>query len=354
MYKVLIADDDSLFRSNLIHSIDWNAYGLSVAGEAGDGCEALEVCGKIQPDIFICDIKMPVQDGLSVLKSLNNPVYLKFIVLSGYNDFEFTKQAIMYGAFDYALKPLNVEELSGILMRAVESLNSDISRRRQDIESNIGLRKFMVEKYESLFIHFIESRDAESICEYIDNFYSELASSGKPDMAGSSLTEFLILADKVCTMFKLDTALILDRFKPVASSSGALLQPSSTPELVKKIFTGIINQLIMAKNSQCRKIIDEVVSYIDNNYCEKISLESISKRYFINPSYFSQVFKAKMGESFTSYLISVRIKKAKELLSLDKFKVYQVAEMVGYDSEKHFCQIFKKYTGLSPTDYKHS
>jgi len=354
MYKVLIADDDSMFRKNLICSIDWKAYNLYVAGEASNGLEALDMAASISPEIFICDVKMPLMDGLSVLKNINNPEKTRFIILSGYNDFEFTRQAVMYGAFDYALKPLNEEELSGILMRAVESLNSTISKQRQNMESNIELRKFMVEKYESLFIHFIESRDAESICEYVDNFYSELSHSGKTDIMDNSLTEFMILADKVCAMFKLDASMILDGYKPNAANSFAGMQCNDTPERVKKIFVEIIQQLIVAKNTLCKKIVDEVVSYIHSNYSEKISLESISRRYFINPSYFSQVFKSRMNESFTSHLINFRLDKAKELLKLDRFKVYQVAEMVGYDSEKHFCQIFKKYVGLSPTDYAKS
>lgn len=351
MYKVVIADDDSLFRRNLINSIDWNAYGLKVTGEAANGRELLDLVEETTPDIVICDIKMPVMDGISVLKNIPDTERLKFIILSGYNDFEFTKQAIIYGAFDYALKPLDLEELSGILMRAVEVLNESIMQRNHAIELNIELRKFMVGNYESLLIHFIESRDISSICEYIDSFYSGLRPDDLPHVLSSSFTEFLIIMDKACSMFKLDSSRILDKYRQEHSIPYNTNQKHVVAECVKSLFTEIVNQLITVKNSECKRIVDEVVEYIEKNFSEKISLESIAKRYFINPSYFSQVFKSRTNESFTSYLIRVRMEKARELLRLGRLKVYQVAEMVGYNSEKHFCQIFKKYTGLSPTEF---
>lgn len=152
-------------------------------------------------------------------------------------------------------------------------------------------------------------------------------------------------------MFKLDTSSIVDKNR----TDNSLISPNMNKEAisfqVKQIFMEIINQLISAKNSEGKKIVNDVIEYIDKNYSEKISLESIARRYYINPSYFSQLFKIITNHNFLTYLIEKRVQKAKELLDLGNLKVYQVSQMVGYDDDKHFSQIFKKYTGLSPTEY---
>jgi Response regulator containing CheY-like receiver domain and AraC-type DNA-binding domain len=351
MYRLIIIDDEELFRKNLINKIDWCSYGITIAGEAENGREALEIIRKIKPDIVICDIKMPIMDGISVLKNMENIGHTKFIILSGYNDFEFTRHAIMYGAFDYILKPLKEEELVGVLIRAVESLNKDIKKQTGNIKLNIELRKVMVERYKSLFMHFTESRDINSICMYIDNFYSEFDTASHSDLLGNSLIEFNILADEICRIFKLDAGPILDNYR----AGNLIISPGTDKEAisvqVKKIFCEIINQLITAKNSEGKKIVNDVIEYIDSNYNEKISLESIARRYYINPSYFSQLFKLVSNHNFSTYLIEKRVQKARELLELGNLKVYQVSKMVGYDDDKHFSQIFKKYTGYSPTEY---
>ncbi|MCK5128807.1 MAG: response regulator [Clostridiales bacterium] len=350
MYRVIIADDDFLFRKNLRSTIDWKAYDMCISGEASNGQEALDLINEVKPDIVVCDIKMPILDGMDVLKRLKNTRLLKFIILSGYDSFEFAKQAIKYGAFDYALKPLNAEELSGILLRALESLNKDKNRYKENIKHNIEIRRLIVEEYESLIIHLIESRDISSICEYIDSYYCEMHIEVKIDNLDNSFTEFMVIADKACRMFKINTAVIFEKFQ-ISSSFSRNESNETEAETIKNVFKEIVSQIITTKNSECKKIVYEVIDYIEENYVEKISLESIAKRYFINPSYFSQIFKSNVNENFSCYLINTRIKKAQELLLLEKFKVYQISEMVGYDNEKYFFQIFKKYTGLTPMEY---
>lgn len=101
-----------------------------------------------------------------------------------------------------------------------------------------------------------------------------------------------------------------------------------------------------------KKYVYNVISDIEKNYFGKISLELISKKYYINPSYFSQLFKSVTNETFSNYVIKYRIQKAKELMKIGGLKIYQIAEMVGYEDEKHFSQLFKKNTGISPSEYQ--
>ena len=347
MYKVILADDDELFRNNLLQMIDWKTCGVTVAGEARNGLEALALLRSADADIVICDIKMPGMNGLDVL-SRCDAVNTKFILLSGYGNFQLARDAIRHNAFDYALKPVNAEEFSGILMRAVEALNAARSNYMTNMMVNLSIRKLMVDKYESLLIHLVEARDYAGICDYVDSFFMEPVVSGAQDGPRSAYAEFTALMDKVCGMFK--TTVVHLESEPDLAAKGTA-SPHSFENLVKQKFRQIISAVVTSKNSECKKIADEVADYIRNHYEERITLESVAKRYFINPSYFSQVFKARIGESFSSYLISVRLNKAKELLLLNNFKIYQIAGLVGYDSENHFCHMFKKYFGFSPGDY---
>jgi two-component system, response regulator YesN len=351
MYKVIIVDDEELFRKNLIKKTDWEGYNLKVSGEARDGVEALSLISLVEPDIIICDIKMPVIDGISLLKQLPKARNVKFIILSGYNDFEFTHQAVKYGAFDYVLKPVNEEEIAGVLIRAVESLDSSIAKNNSNLMLNIKLRNKMVESYESLIIHFAESRDITSINRCIDNFYDSLDIEYCPEAYYRLYTEFVILAGKICSMFKLDTRKIIEQFNTQTDFYYSCSQKPLAANKVKDMFSKVVDELICSKNSEGKKIVNEVIEYINVYYNQKLSLEIIAKRYFINPSYFSQLFKSITNENFSTYLINRRISKAKELLSANIFKIYQIANMVGYEDEKHFSQIFKKYVGVSPVDF---
>lgn len=90
---------------------------------------------------------------------------------------------------------------------------------------------------------------------------------------------------------------------------------------------------------------------VENNYANNISLAAVSELIGLTPPYLSALFKERTGQTFTEYLVSVRIRKAKELLRTGSFKIYEVAEQVGYADVRYFGEIFKKKTGLTPKEF---
>lgn len=98
--------------------------------------------------------------------------------------------------------------------------------------------------------------------------------------------------------------------------------------------------------------IDEVLKYIQLHYTGDISIEKICSVFFFNQSYFSVLFKSKTGENYNDYVMELRIKKAKELLSTGRYKVNEIAGMVGYNSSRYFSRVFKMKTGELPQEYK--
>lgn len=89
----------------------------------------------------------------------------------------------------------------------------------------------------------------------------------------------------------------------------------------------------------------KVVQYIDEKFSEKITLDDVSKIAYMNPTYFSTFFKRKTGESFKDYIVSVRMKKAKELAIETDLKGHFISEMVGYDDPRYFSKLFKEAFG---------
>ena len=121
-------------------------------------------------------------------------------------------------------------------------------------------------------------------------------------------------------------------------------------ELLKQVIAVMENR----QSEVSRNIIDRAAEYMRQNFAGSISLESLADQYYLNPTYFSRMFRQHMGVTFTDYLIELRMERAKELLRQGRYKVYEVSSRVGYTSDKYFCRVFKQYTGQSPTEYSRS
>ncbi|REJ15571.1 MAG: DNA-binding response regulator [Paenibacillaceae bacterium] len=127
MHKVLLVDDEVFARTGLRGLIPWNSLGFEIVAEAENGEEALQMIRDEQPDLVVTDIRMPVLDGLELIRTvkeqeIGNP---KFIIISGYNDFKYAQQAVRFGVEDFILKPIDEAELEDTLKRVAESLKRD-------------------------------------------------------------------------------------------------------------------------------------------------------------------------------------------------------------------------------------
>ncbi|OMF94771.1 response regulator [Paenibacillus sp. FSL R7-0337] len=119
MFKVLLVDDEVYVRKGLLEIIPWEALEFSVVGEANNGAEALEMIEQLEPDLVITDIRMPTLDGLDLIRSVYTQAGLPmiFIIISGFNDFNYAQQAMRYGVRDYILKPIDEEEMTAALRK---------------------------------------------------------------------------------------------------------------------------------------------------------------------------------------------------------------------------------------------
>ncbi|PNQ82761.1 response regulator transcription factor [Paenibacillus sp. F4] len=149
MIKVVIVDDEPKLRQGLQTLIPWESLGFIVTATAANGKEALEVIEEKAPDVVIVDIRMPVMDGLQLIERLTSDGHhLHFMILSGYADFEYAKQAIKYGVVGYLLKPVDVAEMSANLKRIRERIEEERLqgewREREIINRDFCLHSLLV------------------------------------------------------------------------------------------------------------------------------------------------------------------------------------------------------------------
>jgi two-component system response regulator YesN len=134
MYKLLIVEDEAEVRNGIRNNIDWGSMGFEVIAEAGNGREALDIIENSKPDVVITDITMPIMDGLELSYILKEEYpTIRTIILTGYDDFKFAQRAIKYGVSDYLLKPVLPEDLSKLMLRIKNEIDSEIAEK-EDIQ----------------------------------------------------------------------------------------------------------------------------------------------------------------------------------------------------------------------------
>ena len=109
-YKILLVDDEEEVRTSIIRKIDWEKTGFTVIGDAENGRDALEKIELLEPDVVLTDIRMPYMDGLELAAELHRSrPSIRLVIFSGYDDFEYAKQAIRLDITEYILKPVQKE-----------------------------------------------------------------------------------------------------------------------------------------------------------------------------------------------------------------------------------------------------
>ncbi|CAM3468155.1 response regulator [Saccharibacillus brassicae] len=117
MYKVIVADDEPLMLEGWKTMVDWTGAGYELCGAASDGEEALDLFGSVGPDLVVTDIRMPVLDGLELIRAIKNRpgAHARSVIVSGYAEFGYVQQALRFGADRYVLKPIVPEEIQVLL-----------------------------------------------------------------------------------------------------------------------------------------------------------------------------------------------------------------------------------------------
>ncbi len=148
MYRLMLVDDEPEIRDGLLEIINWAQEGFEVVGVAENGLEALQVAQSVSPDLVVTDIRMPFLDGLEMARRMRQALpTVQFVVLSGYDEFDYARQAIQIQIKDYVLKPISSDEFVKVLRRVKSHMDEDFAQRsdvitlREHFKSSLPILK---------------------------------------------------------------------------------------------------------------------------------------------------------------------------------------------------------------------
>ena len=408
--KVFLVDDEIVIREGIRESFPWEDTPYSLVGEAPDGEMALPIIRDTNPDIVITDIKMPFMDGLELCRELKSQMpWIGIIVLSGYDEFEYARQCIKLGVREYLLKPIN----SADLREALDKVSAQLKEERKTLEHAASLRarmedggKFLKEKLiGSLFSDETALEDAHNVLKQLRSmgcpvpapFYVVIDAAFSPTGTGQEAAALLAESSGGivnASASRTGTRLLVlgdtaddaeERAYAVATSLSQELERSECKEIrvgigeivdnPEKIFQSFktarhirhllaerkderavilgVREMGEVSDEKVPSVISEAKLYMSSNYSNaNLMLQDVAKAVNMSKSRFSTVFSQTTGQSFTEYLIYLRLSKAKELLKSSNLKSSQIATEIGYNDSHYFSYIFKKNVGMTPSDYR--
>jgi two-component system response regulator YesN len=336
MYHVLVAEDEMWIRNGLVEMIERSRLDFKVVAQAGSGLEAWNLINEVWPNVIITDIVMPEMDGLSILRQCDEyKLPIVPIVISGFENFTYARQAIRYGASEYLLKPVVEEELLNALQRSVERL-----------QSNAHYYKPLHQIQE--FLGFLELWDHQRLVNEAVRIIKQILNM-KTVNRGINIGLLRIYANKLNEH--------LSSLNPHFQKTE--LENVSDKSAIQAYFIGILEQWSRHLHSsstgkKSRLVSKRVNDYIEQNYSQEITLTHMAEHVDLSVSRFCVLFKQEYGESFINYLNNYRMEKAKVLLLEPDLKVYEIADMVGFSSLPYFNRLFKSMNGLSPNEFRRS
>ncbi|MGE5583305.1 MAG: response regulator [Bacillota bacterium] len=533
MLKVVLVDDEDIIREGLAAGVPWESLGFSIAGQAEDGEQAIQVIEAANPDLLITDVKMPFIDGLQLIERVK-PKYpqMYIVIISGHDEFHYAQKALKLGAYDYILKPIDLDYLQ-VLLRNI--LASDETRKRKELEvlslqqkvaSSLPLfqekflRDLLTENIDPAEIdlktaelqidpayfwgrvcliqlddYYIIAKDlsdqqrkelerafnelikrthaseetfvlaleaahkrvlvilgreeaccadeaiesilkethykmkAETGCTFtvgvgnicrsvqnLANSYREASEAlnyqfilGKNrniyfkdlnlqpqreaksfDYDVTAVVSAIVTGDKNLMAEKLKNlvdilalqggsqgllqAIVGGTFTQAlkilkeAGGSGeevfndpleeynriiACQTAADMANRLTEVLARISDYIHIRKSNKFYQTIEKAKEFLRSNYAkEDLTLDEVARYVNMGPCYLSFTFKQEVGTNFTDYLNQIRLEKAKELLMVSNYKSYEVCYMVGYNNPTYFSTVFKKYVGVSPTEFK--
>lgn len=402
MYSVFLVEDEIVVREGIRTSIPWDKTQYTLAGEAPDGEMALSILREIRPDILITDIKMPFMDGLALARIVKkDQPWLKIIILSGHDEFQYAKEAISIGVEEYLLKPVSAREMLESLDKVARQIEEE--RRRLTSIENLRMKIRSTEEIvRERWLHDLISGQvtAGDAFETARGLGMDLVANGYVVVvieltAGADLqaqtaaaknviasivqgrTDLVLFsrsAEKPVILFKNvgrdtpdDTVYSLARtitFETerntgcrVAIGIGPVVEHicqigRSYAEAERAIRCSGAGE-DSPQRSRHHEMIRKAKRYIDEHYMDQdISLNTVASVVNVSPNHFSTIFSQETGGTFIERLTTVRIENAKRLLRDSGMKSSDIAYEVGFSDPHYFSFIFKKHTGLSPREFR--
>lgn len=355
-YKVVIIDDEAWTRDTIKRIGRWQEYDFRIVGEGADGISGMECIRSLMPDLIITDMNMPGINGVEMLKVLDEEkIRAKVIVISGFDDYNYIRQAVCSGAMDYLLKPIKEEEFNGLLKRCALELS------QVELNKSKGLNDLMGIIDRAWMDDYRKIRDDFKTC--LEGLSKQGVQSVLKQMR-ENLAQFKDKGDILKLLIKInyDLQRILEEIIILKCNEYdinriyfSIRESSTFDDILRHYGTEaefIIHKIEETESKKNRINISAIREYMLVNYADNITLEGMANQYFISKEYLSFAFKKEIGSTFSNELIRIRMEKAKQLITEYGLSIGKAAEMTGYQDIAHFYKTFKKFFGISPGKMK--
>jgi two-component system response regulator YesN len=409
MYRILLIDDEPLLLSGLKRIVNWKENDCETPELASNGEEAMEKITRLQPQIIICDIAMPGMSGLDILEKVNADFPgIVCIMLTNHEDFSLARESLRSRAVDYILKNnLDTETMEDALDRAKQEWENRNKLRRVD-EAAEFLRT--EKKWTSLreavsrFLQTTKSFSAEDeaflereglMSRFAFAFipfnytllpdYPEISPEERRrlfdweteivERLGASFFQKKILLPREGTgteglllfvwgITHMDWQRDAERFRErLIKTSGQITQVvvdlyvspfcENRADAGKPFLTlaRMDKQYLIEHRGKCSDAPRKAKQYILDNVEKKITLTEAAKFAAISPGYLSTLFRREFGQNMVDFINKTKINRACEILLESRYRINEVADKLGFDNAFYFTRVFRKYTGISPTEF---
>ncbi|MCZ1181445.1 helix-turn-helix domain-containing protein [Alkalihalobacillus clausii] len=363
MWKTVIIDDDEQVIEGLKGIIPWERFNMTFVGEAYDGEEGIKLIQTNQPNIVVTDIYMPVLEGLAMVKTVRDDGFAgKVVILSGFDDFEYARQALRLRVDDYLSKPASKMTIFTVFEKIVNRLTAEAEEEIKSKQLEIRLnavaplldRPFEITGeslplYETLATAVRDNdwRKAQQAARAVVSYLHDAKELERPSLLHFHANSL--------------QALIRDAVRNRTGQHVCANRVEVAPDqllTIKDFEAWIESQVdqaciasISEGNARHRRAVQMTIDYVHAHYNEDLVLKDIAEEVGLSRKYLGIVFQKAVGESFKSYLTRVRMEKAKQLLLEGELYIYEIADQVGYSHVHYFTRQFKRFFHASPTEF---
>ena len=389
-WTVLIADDEPKIRRGLTQLLAGHSQEFTVVGEAEDGEKALDLVVDTRPDLLLVDIRMPFVDGLEFiarLSQIQGSDERRVVVISGHDEFDYARQALSLGVFDYLLKPVD----EAVLLDALRRAAVDLSRSRSESALVARAKALAAKNRPALLEGFFRAAlggalapdEWDETAAFLGLKFTAppqlvLVSPGlgnPPSWMGLALRRVaeeafsgfpnLLLSwddgGNLAVLSQEDreelwtTALELVEWKSRETLGQAVsvhrVPVPGFPATLAAVWDDLVSD--RRESSPHGPLATSALNVLERRFREvDLSLDDVAQELQVSSGHLSRVLKQSTGTSFVDALARVRVRKATILLSDPAVRVYEVADRVGYASQHYFSRAFRRVLGVAPSDYR--
>lgn len=350
LYKLVIADDERMIRRGLVNSINWEELGFKVVADFADGQDVIEYLQNNDADVAFVDVQMCLVSGIEVARWISEQkLPTKVVMISGYKEFNYIKEALKWGVCDYILKPLNISEIRQVFQQVKNELDKD----KHGIEKLFSYREdeacAQVLQIETMMVEELLGgnragftkmhHEWKGAMERVQSEYVPLLVMHLIDAVNEQLKKM-----GVCIEAELDKIAVFQQKGRISNEE--LL--SGVSQKLRIVF----QKLEEKKSSNKDNVIVKAKAYIEAHLAENFGVEELASYVYLNRSYFSREFKNATGETVADYIMNRRMERAIALLKEGTYSTEKIARAVGYSDVKYFQRVFKKCTGYTVREYR--